>query len=306
MAYMSDLPDELLHDILVVACWIDVDLFSDTRSTSRSSNAETSKANDDGEHRERANSATTIPLVCRRWLNVSTPLIYETIILRTRHQARCLAHTLLNDYTLGLNIRKLRIEGGMGVPVNKILHFAPNITDLFVELVGDKEEENTLGLRLGLEAINPVRVVLMHRAMPRYNRRVSSLIGELCQFISKWTNLTTLRYPYNRSPSLSSKDLTAALEKTPNLHTLYVPCGYSIDTTLLVSLLGKLGDKVKEIYSEAPLVVNDDSRMFLTLEDFAKLRGKVLFPVPGPWAVRPYKICTRSDGWVDPPSIVLN
>ena len=54
-----------------------------------------------------------------------------------------------------------------------------------------------------------------------------------------------------------------------------------------------------EIYSEAPLVVNEDSRMFLTLDDFAKLRRKVLFPVPGPWMVRPYKLCTRADGWVE-------
>lgn len=292
---MSDLPDELLHDILAAACRIDVDLFADTRTTPRSSTAETSRAGNDDTYRSQPSSATAVPLVCRRWLNVSTPLIYETIILRTKHQARCLAHTLLNDYTLGLNIRKLRIEGGMGVPVNKILHFAPNVTHFFVELVGDKEE-SMLGLRPGLEVINPTVVMLMHRAMPRYNRRVSPLVGELCQFIPKWTNLTTLRYPYNRSPSLSSKDLTTAVEKIRNLHTLYVPCGYSIDTTLLVSLLGNVGDKVKEIYSEAPLVVNDDSRMFLTLEDFAKLRQKVLFPVPGPWTTRPYRVCTRADG----------
>ena len=189
MTYMSDLPDELLHDILAAACWIDVDLFTDTHTSFRFVAAETSEADDDDNHRrEHSSSATTVPLVCKRWLNVSTPLIYETIILRTTHQARCLARTLLNDYTLGLNIRKLRVEGGMGVPVNKILHFAPNMTHLFVELVGDKEE-NTLGLKLGLEVINPTVVVLKHRAMPRYNRRISSLVGELCQFIPKWTNL---------------------------------------------------------------------------------------------------------------------
>ncbi|KAG6328288.1 hypothetical protein ID866_10802 [Astraeus odoratus] len=243
------------------------------------------------------NSAVTIPLVCRRWLNVCTPLIYEAVLLRTRQQVRCLARTLVSDYTLGRNIRRLKIEGGMGVPVNKILHFTPNVTHLLVELVGDRED-STLGLRLGLESINPERVTLLHRTIPRYNRRMSPLVGELCEYIPKWTNLTTLRYPYNRSPTLSSKDLTAAMEKMPNLHTLYVPCGYSIDTTLLVSLLGRLGERVKRIYSETPLVINSDSRMFLTVDDFAKLRSKVLFPVPGPWATRPYSACARDDGYV--------
>lgn len=294
MKCFSDIPDEILHDILADIFWVDEDVFA--CPTPMSSLWAASRATDDGGDTQDISNVrrTAVPLVCKRWLNVSTPLLYETVFLRTRLQARCLSRTLLNDYTLGQNIRKFRVECGLGIPVNKILHFAPNITQLIVELVGEKEE-HTIGLGAGLQVINPSKVVLIQRSMPRYNRQTSPLITELCQYIPKWTRLTTLRYPYNRSPSLSSKDITTALGKIPHLRTLYVPCGYSIDTTLLVSLLGPHGDSITEIYSEAPLVANEDSRMFLTLADFTKLRQKVLFPVPGPWCVRPYRACTRED-----------
>lgn len=292
MKSFSDIPDEILHDILAHIFWVDEDVFAcPTPVSSRATD-------DDSDTREIEYDnnvpRAAVPLVCKRWLNVSTPLLYETIFLRTRPQVHCLARTLLNDYTLGQNIRKLRIGCGLGVPMNKILRFAPNITHLVIELVAEKEE-HIIGLGAGLQAINPSKVVLIQRSMPWYNRRTLPLVTELCHHIPKWTRLTTLRYPYDRSPRLSSRELTTALGNIPHLRTLYVPCGYSIDRTLLVSLLGSHGDSITEIYSEAPLVDNDVSRMFLTLADFAKLRQKVLFPVPGPWAVRPYTACTRED-----------
>lgn len=292
MKSFSDIPDEILHDILAHIFWVDEDVFAcPTPVSSRATD-------DDSDTREIEYDnnvpRAAVPLVCKRWLNVSTPLLYETIFLRTHPQVHCLARTLLNDYTLGQNIRKLRIGCGLGVPMNKILRFAPNITHLVIELVAEKEE-HIIGLGAGLQAINPSKVVLIQRSMPWYNRRTLPLVTELCHYIPKWTRLTTLRYPYDRSPRLSSRELTTALGNIPHLRTLYVPCGYSIDRTLLVSLLGSHGDSITEIYSEAPLVDNDVSRMFLTLADFAKLRQKVLFPVPGPWAVRPYTACTRED-----------
>ncbi|KAI6034538.1 hypothetical protein BKA83DRAFT_672560 [Pisolithus microcarpus] len=285
MKSFSDIPDEILHDILAHIFWVDEDVFAcPTPASSRATD-------DDSDTREIQYDSNVpraaVPLVCKRWLNVSTPLLYETIFLRTRPQ-------LLNDYTLGQNIRKLRVGCGLGVPMNKILRFSPNITHLVIELVAEKEE-HIIGLGAGLQAINPSKVVLIQRSMPWYNRRTLPLVTELCHYIPKWTRLTTLRYPYDRSPRQSSRDLITALGNIPHLRTLYVPCGYSIDRTLLVSLLGSLGDSITEIYSEAPLVDNEDSRMFLTLADFAKLRQKVLFPVPGPWAVRPYRACTRED-----------
>ncbi|KIO12487.1 hypothetical protein M404DRAFT_993472 [Pisolithus tinctorius Marx 270] len=297
MKSFSDFPDEILHDILAHVFWVDEDVFACPKPMS--SLWAVSEATEDGSDTQETQhhddvTRTAVPLVCKRWLNVSTPLLYETVFLRTRPQVVCLARTLLSDYTLGQNIRKLRVECGLGVPVNKILHFAPNIAQFVVELVWEKEE-HTIGLGAGLQAINPSKIVLIQRSMPRYNRRISPLIAELCQYIPTWTKLTTLRYPYDRFPSLSSKDITTALQKIPHLRTLYVQCGYSIDTTLLVSLLGPQGDSITEIYSEAPLVDNEDSRMFLTLAEFSKLRQKVLFPVPGPWSVRPYRACARED-----------
>lgn len=93
---------------------------------------------------------------------------------------------------------------------------------------------------------------------------------------------------------MSSKVFTPALEKIPNLDTLWVPCGYLIDPPLLVALLGRLGERLTAIYSESPFEDNDYSRMFLTADDLGRLRQKVLFPYPG----SVYRNCLGTSCWV--------
>ncbi|KAJ7156524.1 hypothetical protein C8R43DRAFT_883883, partial [Mycena crocata] len=75
-------------------------------------------------------STSAYLLVCKAWLRVATPLLYNVVVLRSKAQAAALCQTLSKNNELGQFIRKLRVEGGYGSPMHKILQFAPNISDL--------------------------------------------------------------------------------------------------------------------------------------------------------------------------------
>ncbi|KAJ6463528.1 hypothetical protein C8R45DRAFT_841316, partial [Mycena sanguinolenta] len=57
-------------------------------------------------------SASRYFLVCKSWLRVSTPLLYNVVILRTTAQAETLQVFLETNKGLGLFVKKLRVEGG--------------------------------------------------------------------------------------------------------------------------------------------------------------------------------------------------
>ncbi|EJD48374.1 hypothetical protein AURDEDRAFT_112877, partial [Auricularia subglabra TFB-10046 SS5] len=79
-------------------------------------------------------SSSTILLVCKRWLRVATPLLYETVILRSAAQSGALAAVLKKQTEFGRYVRKVRVEGGVGASICKIFKAAPNITDLCLTL----------------------------------------------------------------------------------------------------------------------------------------------------------------------------
>ncbi|KAJ7430446.1 hypothetical protein B0H11DRAFT_1610683, partial [Mycena galericulata] len=104
-------------------------------------------------------SSSTYLLVCKSWLDVSTPLLYNVVILRTTSQAEALGKVLQTHPEIGLFIRKLRVEGGFGRIMHAILKCAPNITDLFLSLLIWGKDDST-GLCAGLPLINPQRIIL--------------------------------------------------------------------------------------------------------------------------------------------------
>lgn len=124
---MERVPDELLHIILSPCLDVPDRLFVNDQlhpspfapKPSPSGNAEPCKS---------------ILLVCKRWLRVCTPLLYEVVIIRSSAQARALARSLQGDASLGKYIRKLRIEGAYGASMQKILTASPKLTDFFLTL----------------------------------------------------------------------------------------------------------------------------------------------------------------------------
>ncbi|KAJ7220853.1 hypothetical protein GGX14DRAFT_432273 [Mycena pura] len=145
---MSILPDEMISEILSPALTIDDDAFSDMSPTSPFSSY--------------APSTSAYLLVCKSWLRVATPLLYNVVILRSKAQAVALARTLSekrqkNDF--GKLIKKLRVEGGYGDSMYTILQRTPKISDLFLsfKIFG---RDGTAGLCKGLHLINPARLIL--------------------------------------------------------------------------------------------------------------------------------------------------
>ncbi|KAJ7777761.1 hypothetical protein B0H14DRAFT_2401411, partial [Mycena olivaceomarginata] len=79
-------------------------------------------------------SSSAVLLVCKAWLRVAMSLLYHVIVIRSKAQARALEATLRDNPDLGNLIRRLRLEGGFGAPMQKILNHAGNITDIFISL----------------------------------------------------------------------------------------------------------------------------------------------------------------------------
>jgi hypothetical protein len=79
------------------------------------------------------------------------PLLSSTTLLL---QAEALAVPLHGPHDPGRFIKKLRVEGGFGVHMGRILKSAPNVTDLFISPV-IRSPGATSGLVLALSLLKP-------------------------------------------------------------------------------------------------------------------------------------------------------
>ncbi|KAF8191879.1 hypothetical protein K438DRAFT_1830198 [Mycena galopus ATCC 62051] len=177
-------------------------------------------------------SSSTYLLVCKAWLRVSTPLLYNVVILRTTAQAEALQTVLKSNKEFGPIIKKLRVEGGFGNAMKTILKCAPNITDLFLTFLlwGS---DNVRGLCSGLALINPRRVIVVDadgwNVEPKQNKQVTQLFNSVLDLIPKWDNLKIFEFPYqikgvemHSDPKVEARAdaLASALAESPSLETL--------------------------------------------------------------------------------------
>jgi hypothetical protein len=174
-AMLSLLPDELLHEILSSLFHVPDDKFASTEGESPFASVSES-------------SCMLLP-VCKRWLRIAYPLLYLTVVIRSSAQAQALSDSLRANKTLGRYIRKLRLEGGYGAVMQKIITLAPNITDLYLTLV-IWSDDSASGICRSLAAINPSRIIL-HDDLSggKFNVKARQLVNKLCEFIPLWSNL---------------------------------------------------------------------------------------------------------------------
>ncbi|KAJ7615218.1 hypothetical protein DFH06DRAFT_1343681 [Mycena polygramma] len=181
---MSILPDEILSEILSPALKVSDDLFSDTSDVSPFAKP--------------LASTSAYLVVCRDWLRVATPLLYNVVVLRSKSQANALEKVLVKNPEFGRFIKKLRVEGGYGIAMHTILKSAPNITDIFLSLV-IWSSDSTQGLCKGLPLINPRRVILVDPNTRKLlkNQNLAALTKVVLSCISgKWDNMTVFDFPY--------------------------------------------------------------------------------------------------------------
>ncbi|KAJ7490920.1 hypothetical protein FB451DRAFT_1124494 [Mycena latifolia] len=208
---MSDnsLPDEIISEILSPALKVPEEVFSDTSRVSPFA--------------KYSESSSAYLLVCKSWLRVATPLLYNVVILRSKAQAKALSQALAENKDLGQFIKKLRVEGGYGAPMGTILKSSPNISDLFLSFE-IYAADNTNGLCSGLPFINPTRVILRDLPYkPLANKMTESLEDTLTKAISKWDRLYTIDMPYSESYPSRAGTIVRALVKSRRLQTVVIP-----------------------------------------------------------------------------------
>ncbi|KAF7359035.1 F-box domain-containing protein [Mycena sanguinolenta] len=217
---MSDhsLPDEIISEILSPALKVSDELFCN---------------NDDvSPFAKNSESTSAYLVVCKSWLRVATPLLYNVVVLRSKAQAKALSVALSGNKELGRFIKKLRVEGGYGAPLQTILQCSPNISDLFLSLV-IYSSDNTSGLCRGLQLINPSRLILQEQAhKPLENKMASQLIEALIRAMAKWDRLCSFDSPYIYENIRATK-LIQPLAKSKRLHTLAIPCSTGLSWTYL-------------------------------------------------------------------------
>ncbi|KAJ6509075.1 hypothetical protein DFH09DRAFT_1436653 [Mycena vulgaris] len=209
---MSILPDEILSEILSPALKVPDDLFPDTSEMSPFA--------------DYSPSTSAYLLVCKDWLRVSTPLLYNVVVLRSKGQANALEKILRSNSQFGRFIKKLRVEGGYGMAMHAILKSAPNITDIVLSLF-IWSSDNTQGLCKGLPLLDPHRVIVVAPAYgkPLKNKHLGALTTVLFSCIRTWKKLTVFGFPYSdsRSTAECALEFAEALTHSQTIHTVLLP-----------------------------------------------------------------------------------
>ncbi|KAJ7222592.1 hypothetical protein GGX14DRAFT_664369 [Mycena pura] len=214
------LPDEIVTEILSPALKISDESFTNT-SAFVSPFASYSQ------------STSAFLVVCKAWLRVATPLLYNVVVIRSRAQAEALEDTLKSNTPLGAFIKKLRIEGGYGSTMRTILKCSPNIDD-FVLSLAIWSSDGVSGLCQGLEFIDPIRLFVHDEDEPGNNKQNIRLTEQLATCLQTWTRLKVVDLPYyDDEPEFGSSTrrtiIYNALKTAPSLEELRIPFPISID-----------------------------------------------------------------------------
>jgi hypothetical protein len=168
------LADETLRDIFALHLTVPDDAFASTSATSPFAGV--------------ASSSSELLVVCKRWMRVATPLLYETVILRSTAQAQALAEALKKN-SFGPFIRKLRCEGGYGASVGKIIRAAPNISD-FCFTLNLWSEDRPKPMCDAMSFMNPRRVVVISAASVLKSNAPTRMVAEkLESCLDLWSHL---------------------------------------------------------------------------------------------------------------------
>ncbi|KAF8585865.1 hypothetical protein K439DRAFT_1387932 [Ramaria rubella] len=143
-------------------------------------------------HNDTVSSSSAL-LVCKRWLRVATPLLYETIVIRSTGQAYALAKAFQLNPSFAKFVRNLRLEGSY-VALGQILASCKAVSTL-VMLLRIYSDANVSGLCRGLSSIDPKEVILYDEGRVD-NAKIRQVLVALHEAIPNWNNLTAFGFPY--------------------------------------------------------------------------------------------------------------
>ncbi|KAJ7234121.1 hypothetical protein C8J57DRAFT_1531891 [Mycena rebaudengoi] len=188
------IPDEIVSEILALHLKVPDDLFSQASSISLFVSLSQSSSD-----------VLLVCRACRAWLRCGTPFLYRT------HK------------DLGRFIKMLRVEGGFGSPMQHILKFAPNISDIC--------------LSLPIRSFNNISDFVK-------NKVLTQLVATIIESVKKWSNLKRIDFPYYSLDDSARGALVRALFWVPShLHEIATISGIT-EIELRTGQLLKVGPDV--------------------------------------------------------------
>ncbi|EJD36866.1 hypothetical protein AURDEDRAFT_174034 [Auricularia subglabra TFB-10046 SS5] len=169
-----------------------------------------------------------VPLVCKRWSRIATPLVYNTVVLRRSSHAQALAWALHARPEFWQFVRRLRIEGGFGAPVGKVLQAAVQLRKLHLSL-DLTSKDNVKAMCKALSSVNPSHLSLSARFRGFDIASITAVVQGIHEAAKSWNDLTTLVIPYE---ALLHRNLLDALFELQNIVTVSVPNNISTISNL--------------------------------------------------------------------------
>lgn len=129
-------------------------------------------------------------LVSKRWLRVGSPLLYESIAIRTSTHAQTVATLIKQNPILGRAVRRLKLLGGYGRDLNTIVKAAPNLQTVYLNM-SMRSSDSITGIKKALSIMNPTRLYIEERPRKR-NKKTTELRDLLNAHLGKWTSLVSV------------------------------------------------------------------------------------------------------------------
>ncbi|KZV92693.1 hypothetical protein EXIGLDRAFT_836298 [Exidia glandulosa HHB12029] len=229
-------------------------------------------------------SSSNVLLVSKRWLRVATPLLYNIVVLRSSAQAEGLCAALKADKSLGAFVRKLRLEGGYGAVVHKIIAASPNITHLVLNIqLWSNDSSTGICKALPTMTISSLTLVGFSHTYkgPTENASMRKLRETLATCIPKWQTLTRVvvatNLPFHaRDNNLS---LGASIAKVPHLRDLHLK-GVSFTSRALQVYAGAPSLERVFLYQESKYDASIKVIEEMALKDPRLARKLVHVPAP--------------------------
>lgn len=133
---------------------------------------------------------TSLLLVCKKWLRIATPLLYESIGIGTEAQMGRLAYTLRSNPTLGLIIRNLRLDGGFGKHLYTVAKCAPHIQTLSVRVHPDDRGAN-VGYLHALPCMKPTMLYVHGLLCDGHSKKQRIMVEATFLAIRAWLPLVS-------------------------------------------------------------------------------------------------------------------
>lgn len=112
------------------------------------------------------------------------------MIIRSKAQVAALARTLSENNLFGLQIRKIRIEGGYNAPLKHVIDLAPNLTHFFLSL-DIMSSDNVAGLISAMPAMKHTHMYLKKKwlRIGKTNASLRKVQAALFRSMTSWTSL---------------------------------------------------------------------------------------------------------------------